>query len=174
MQNAAYREILARRDKDAAKLRALRTSTSASARVVAPPRPNLPLFNAPIAPARFRLPIVGAIPFGYSGVVQAGPLSNEHLTFSQSATSFPTHGELRRFATGRLAYSFEETAVGTDDVVAVTNRLASLTASESGLTVLDAVSVFCRWLRESVAVRSRAACASLAKLVIEHDRLAIA
>jgi hypothetical protein len=74
--NAAYRETLARRDTVAAKLRALRTPTSASPQVVASPRPNLPLFNAPIAPAKFRPPIVGGIPFGYSGVVQAGPLSN--------------------------------------------------------------------------------------------------
>jgi hypothetical protein len=74
--NAAYREILARRDTVAAKLRALRTPTSASPLVVASPRPNLPLFDAPIAPAKFRPPIVGGIPFGYSGVVQAGPLSN--------------------------------------------------------------------------------------------------
>jgi hypothetical protein len=73
--NGAYRQILAQRDAVAAKLREVRTPPSEPSKIVLPRR-ELALVEAPIAAANFRLPIVDGIPgFGYSGFVQAGPLS---------------------------------------------------------------------------------------------------
>jgi hypothetical protein len=73
--NTAYRECLARRDAVAAKLGALRTPAPPPTKN-ALPRPGLPILEMPIAPANFRNPIVNGLPwFGYSGLVQAGPLS---------------------------------------------------------------------------------------------------
>lgn len=71
--NAVYREILGRRDKAAAKLREIRRPSAKSAKLV-PPRRNVPLLHAPIAPANFPLP-AGGTGLGYSGVVQACELS---------------------------------------------------------------------------------------------------
>jgi len=76
-QNAdtKYREIVSSRDKLAAKLRRGRPSKAGKPKVI-PPARDLPLLDAPIAPARFRVP-AGTFPwFGYSGFVQAGPLSD--------------------------------------------------------------------------------------------------
>jgi hypothetical protein len=73
--NAAYRECIARRDTVAAKLRAMPAPPPALTKNVAPHR-DLSLLELPIAPANFRNPIVNGLPgFGYSGFVQAGPLS---------------------------------------------------------------------------------------------------
>src|ERR1700760_763756 len=73
--NAAYRECVARRETVAAKLRAMRTSPPAASTSASPVR-DLSLLELPIAPANFRNPIGNGLPgFGYSGFVQAGPLS---------------------------------------------------------------------------------------------------
>lgn len=72
--NKAYRDIIGRRDKAAAKLREIRRPPAEKPRLV-PPRRNVPLFHAPVAPANFPLPGGGGLGLGYSGFVQAGPLS---------------------------------------------------------------------------------------------------
>jgi hypothetical protein len=88
--NLVYREILAQRDKAAAKLRTMRKVPPASSKII-PPLPEVSLLNAPIAPANFVSGISGIIGgaygFGYSGFVQAGGLTEGvNVTPGQGAT----------------------------------------------------------------------------------------
>jgi hypothetical protein len=88
--NEAYREILARRDKVAAKLHKILKSPPVSPRTISPP-PGMPLLNAPIAPANFSSGISGivggGVGFGYSGLVQAGGLTEGVIVTPSGDTS---------------------------------------------------------------------------------------